>query len=163
MCLSLDDENKPIAEDDPNSSSEDDQTLAARFQTKFWSQRSGPSTAECPDGSSGSSGQDAESPHLKFFAWLLIVDRLNTKDIMRRRNFHVQSGPICVLCNDDVEEGRDHLFFNCRFSKDCWSKLHIQWDMSLDIHNRIRSARNSSGHIFFMDIFIMAASELKNQ
>ena len=100
------------------------------------------------------------TPRLKFFAWLLIVDRLNTRDIMRRRNFHVQSGPTCVLCSEDIEEDIDHLFFDCRFCRDCWSKLHIQWDMSVDIHDRIRSARNSLGHIFFMDICIMAAWEL---
>lgn len=33
-------------------------------------------------------------PRLKFFAWLVLVDRLNTKSMLHRRNFEVQP----ILC-----------------------------------------------------------------
>jgi hypothetical protein len=102
------------------------------------------------------------TPRLKFFTWLLIVDRLNTRAIMRRRHFHIQSGSTCVLCNDGIEEDRDHLFFDCRFSRNCWHKLHIQWFMSLGIRDRISSARAMSAQTFFMDTIIMAAWDIEN-
>jgi hypothetical protein len=47
-------------------------------------------------------------PQLKFFAWLLLVDHLNTRDILRRRHLNVQSGINCVLCTSGAVETRDH-------------------------------------------------------
>jgi hypothetical protein len=49
-------------------------------------------------------------PKLKFFAWLLIMDRLNTKDLMSRKHWHIEGGVNCVLCTGNVGETRDHLF-----------------------------------------------------
>jgi hypothetical protein len=40
---------------------------------------------------------------MKFFGWLTwlqLVVRLNTKDIMRRRNFNAWAGTACVLCDE---------------------------------------------------------------
>ena len=39
------------------------------------------------------------TPRLKFFARLILMDRLNTKDMLQRRNFHVQPNTHCVMCN----------------------------------------------------------------
>jgi hypothetical protein len=36
-------------------------------------------------------------PKLRVFAWLLLQDRLNTKDIMKRKHWHTEEGPACVL------------------------------------------------------------------
>ena len=74
-------------------------------------------------------------PMLKFFAWLILLDRLNTKDMIRRRNFHVQPNTHCALCNDQVVEEINHLFFYCPFSTVCWQKIGLAWDTSLDIHS----------------------------
>jgi hypothetical protein len=46
-----------------------------------------------------------------FFAWLLLVDRLNTRDMLRRRHKHLEEGYSCVLCSDQVDETSIHLFF----------------------------------------------------
>ena len=48
---------------------------------------------------------------IKFFAWLILLDRLNTKNMLARRNFNVQPNSLCVLCYDGKEETIDHLFF----------------------------------------------------
>lgn len=40
----------------------------------------------------------------KVFMWLLLVDRLNTGDMMDRRQWHVQSGLNCVMCNAQDRE-----------------------------------------------------------
>ena len=39
-------------------------------------------------------------------------------------------------------------------------KIHIQWDLSLDIHNRIMQARQASPHSFFMEMVLIAAWEI---
>ena len=35
----------------------------------------------------------------------------------------------CMLCNRNIEEDRDHLFFDCSFSASCWHKLQIVWQI----------------------------------
>jgi hypothetical protein len=70
-------------------------------------------------------------PKLKVFSWLLMVYRLNTRDIMLRKHWQLETGPSCVLCHDAVLETRDHLFFECSFAQQCWHHFDIQWDLSL--------------------------------
>lgn len=55
--------------------------------------------------------QDLNQTCPKCFGWLLILDRLNTRHILQRRNFNVQTGVLCVMCNHGQRETRDHLFF----------------------------------------------------
>ena len=51
---------------------------------------------------------------LKVFCWLLLKDRLNTKDMMDRKHWHVEGGSNCVLCDDgNLERFRESLFHVC--------------------------------------------------
>jgi len=100
------------------------------------------------------------TPRVKIFAWLVLVDRLNTRVMLRRRNFNLQTGVNCELCSSGVEEDADHLLFACPFAARCWHKLQIQWDLSLDIHSRIVQAKNSSSYSFFMELLLIAAWEI---
>ena len=59
------------------------------------------------------------TPRIKFFAWLVLVDRLNTKDMLRRRHCNIQDDDLCVLCPLRVVEDLDHLLFFCTFSRRC--------------------------------------------
>jgi REP element-mobilizing transposase RayT len=52
----------------------------------------------------------------KVFAWLLLVDRLNTRDLLQRRHWNVTDDYRCELCPLHVYEDRIHLFFECNFS-----------------------------------------------
>jgi hypothetical protein len=76
-------------------------------------------------------------PRLKFFAWLILADRLNTKAMLSRRNFIVQPDVFCVLCNDQVEEDISHLFFDCPFATSCWQKIGFHWQRSNCLHDTI--------------------------
>ena len=58
-------------------------------------------------------------PRIKFFAWLLMVDRLNTKAMLRRHHYNTQAGLFCVLCRHTTEEDIEHLFFSCPFATNC--------------------------------------------
>jgi hypothetical protein len=70
---------------------------------------------------------------LKVFVWLLPMDRLNVRNILRRKNFKIQGNNYnCELCFKNVEETTFHLFFTCDFSKKCWEHLHIYWKTDLD-------------------------------
>jgi hypothetical protein len=46
----------------------------------------------------------------KVFAWLLLNDRLNTKDLLVRRNWKVAEDNFCKLCPTMTYEDRLHLF-----------------------------------------------------
>ena len=63
----------------------------------------------------------------KVFVWLFLVDRLNTRDMMARRHWHLDSGVNCAMCSRGQRETRDHLFFNCSFARKCWAELDITW------------------------------------
>jgi hypothetical protein len=100
------------------------------------------------------------TPRVKFFAWLILLDRLNTKSMLARRHFNVQPNCYCVLCNEGIKETIEHLFFECDFAKRCWSKLGINWTPDNDIHRRIEYTRQQSGYPFFMELFLIASWEL---
>jgi hypothetical protein len=48
---------------------------------------------------------------VKFFVRLLLVDRLNTRDMLQRRHWKVTEDTHCVLCPTRAQEDRMHLFF----------------------------------------------------
>jgi hypothetical protein len=49
-------------------------------------------------------------PRQKFFAWLMVNNRLNTKDMMMKKNFYVEF-------SEWPNENIMHLFFECSFSQ----------------------------------------------
>ena len=65
---------------------------------------------------------------IKVFAWLMLNDRLNTRDLLVRRHWRsTQEDNTCPLCFAHAYEDRDHLFFTCQFSTRVWNYLGIQW------------------------------------
>jgi hypothetical protein len=97
------------------------------------------------------------SNKLKVFSWLLLMDRLNTRNLLRRRNFQIENGNYnCVLCRENLEETALHLFFTCPFSRACWEKIGVLWNFNLPFYNIMKDARQNSNN-FFMETFIIAA------
>jgi hypothetical protein len=97
----------------------------------------------------------------KVFAWLLMMDRLNTRDMLCRRQCPIPDVN-CVVCQQ-VRETRDHLFFDCTLSTSCWSILGIQWDQSLELSERITMAANSWRGPFFLEYVIIGAWNIWKQ
>jgi hypothetical protein len=54
----------------------------------------------------------------KVFVWLFLVDRLNTRDMKDIRQWKLDSGVNCVMCNNALRETRDHLFSTAPLHKD---------------------------------------------
>lgn len=97
------------------------------------------------------------SNKLKVFTWLLLMDRLNTKNILRRKNCTIEGNDYnCVLCNLRMEETSFHMFFECPFSSLCWQALNIHWDFQLQFFPMIQKARDVFQAPFFMEVFIIA-------
>jgi hypothetical protein len=71
------------------------------------------------------------TPRIKFFAWLILVDRLNTKTMLQRRHLNIQDNLVCVMCNTGEQETIEHLFFDCPFAQECWATIDVIWDVSL--------------------------------
>jgi hypothetical protein len=59
-----------------------------------------------------------------FFFWLLLKDRLNTGNLLRRKNKALEDYN-CAICNRGTEETSFHLFFECPFRSSCWNYLGI--------------------------------------
>ena len=102
------------------------------------------------------------TPRLKFFAWLLLVDRLNTRNMLLRRHYNVHPNSWCVLCSTQEVEDLNHLFFTCPFALSCWNKLSIQWDVSLSIQERVLHMIGSTGLPCIMEIFVFTVWEIWN-
>jgi len=57
-------------------------------------------------------------PKHRVFTWLILKDRLSTRNILRRKRMQLGSYN-CELCSRGVEESLEHLFLHCLFAQDC--------------------------------------------
>jgi hypothetical protein len=91
------------------------------------------------------------------------MDKLNTRNLMRRRNFQIENGNYnCVLCRENLEETALHLFYTCTFSRACWEKIGVLWNFNFPFYNIMKDARQNSNN-FFTKTFIIAAWEIGKQ
>ena len=97
----------------------------------------------------------AKSPiKFKMFGWLLLVDRLDTRNMLRRRHFAVAGDNYaCMFCQNPPEETIKHLFFKGPFSQRCWSKVGMSWPGGPTDYLRCMGVKmvgnNPSSWIFF--------------
>lgn len=89
----------------------------------------------------------------KIFFWLLLHDRVSTRNLLQRKHFFLQSY-LCELCNLHTEETALHLFWDCCFAFDCWDSIcnnRRRWISALD---EIMLLLDSLPRDFGMDIII---------
>jgi hypothetical protein len=60
----------------------------------------------------------------KFFAWVLIQNKLVTTENLARRGWTHQ--PSCALCNGPIESGL-HLCLTCSFAQEVWNTV-LAWE-----------------------------------
>ncbi|XP_039064491.1 uncharacterized protein LOC120209597 [Hibiscus syriacus] len=60
-------------------------------------------------------------PKHNTISWIAILGKLPTKDLLMRMGMRVESRD-CLLC-DIAGESRDHMFFDCPYSKRCWASV----------------------------------------
>ena len=93
---------------------------------------------------------------IKVFSWMMIMDRLNTQDMLLQRHWNVSDSPACVLFSGNNREDRDHLFFNCRFSHRIWNFLQIYWPLGDDQVETVMRARAEFAKPFFTEVVFIA-------
>ena len=93
-------------------------------------------------------------PKHKIFFWLLLQDRLNTRDLLATKNFIIESYH-CILCSDGGSEDYRHLFFDCDFSRNFWWKLNIEWNADLDLLLMLMEAKRRYNLICFKESLIV--------
>jgi hypothetical protein len=96
----------------------------------------------------------------KFFAWMLLQDRLNTRDMLHCRHWRVTEDKHCVLGPLHAHEDRIHLFFECNLSQRIWNYLPISWGSSNDLQFVVQHAKLSFGKPFFMEVVITACRQI---
>ena len=63
----------------------------------------------------------------KMFGWLLLVDRLNTRNMLKRRHYVVlDNNYACMLCQNPPEEIVEHLFFSCPAARRILHRLGLR-------------------------------------
>jgi hypothetical protein len=86
----------------------------------------------------------------------MLNDRLNTRNMLRRNKF-LKEGYNCVLCQDQVEETIEHLFFDCPTTTSRWFALGLTWEEGGNVHEKLINARGTFPYPFFMEIFMIGA------
>lgn len=99
-------------------------------------------------------------PRIKVFGWLLMSDRLNTRNMLKRRHYQIGNNLDCLLCGLHIEETVEHLFFHCSFSATCWRSLGVHWSTHDHRLQLIEQANEDWEGPMFMDVFLVAAWSL---
>lgn len=89
-------------------------------------------------------------PKHKVFFWLLLKDRLSTRNILKRKNMHLDDFN-CELCNMRVEETSEHLFLHCPFAQDCWGMFNLATDLYADLLQNVNALKTQLDSRFFME------------
>src|SRR4051812_11613899 len=92
----------------------------------------------------------------KFFFWLLLLDRINTRNLLKRKLFTLASYE-CVFHGCTSEETILHLFWGCSFAKACWAEIsHVQV-ADLNLFEALASIKKDLKVPFAMEIIILGA------
>ena len=90
----------------------------------------------------------------KVFFWLLLKDRLSTRNFLKRKSMSLPSYS-CALCTSNTEETMEHLFLHCPFAEACWGLIGVHIPYGADIFSTIDSFKAQLHTLVFMNIVIL--------
>jgi hypothetical protein len=97
---------------------------------------------------------------LKIFIWLVFRDRINSRNLLRRKNFSIEGDDYTyVLCNLGIEEFTYHLIFQCPFCERCWNSLVSTGIMSFTALTLLRKLKKI-GRMGILEVFSIAVWEI---
>jgi hypothetical protein len=96
-------------------------------------------------------------PKMKFFGWLVLSDRLNTRNMLRRRHYCLNTGYNCLMCINPPEETIEHLLFYCPFSTLCWEKIGMSWHSNSERRTLIQKGKDQWQKPMYMEIMLISA------
>jgi hypothetical protein len=92
---------------------------------------------------------------MSFFFWLLLHDRLNTKNLLGRKQMHLTCYNCATLeCNQ--EETLMHLFWECPFAQKCWDFVCPLRTRGLPLLEAISDIKENLKVPFYMEIIILS-------
>ncbi|XP_044450625.1 arginyl-tRNA--protein transferase 2 isoform X1 [Triticum aestivum] len=94
---------------------------------------------------------------IKVFGWLLLSDRLNTRNMLKRRHYNIGDDHDCILCGLHIEETVEHLFFECQFTQPCWASFGLSWQQGGTRLQNVEVAKETWARPLFMGTFLLAA------
>ena len=56
-------------------------------------------------------------PKIKVFGWFLLADRLNTRNMVKRRHYNIGDDFNFLLCGQQIEQDVEHMIFQCYLYK----------------------------------------------
>ena len=93
----------------------------------------------------------------KIFCWLLLHDRLNTRNMLHWRSMYLPDYH-CALCSDKVEETLNHLFWNWPFALSCWDIIASRRARGISTFDGILLITNQLPKDLALDIIVMSCS-----
>jgi hypothetical protein len=93
-------------------------------------------------------------PKHTVFAWLLLKDRLSTRNILRRKHMRLETYS-CVLCNQGAKETIEHLFLHCPFAQQCWGLINLMVSIDSGVFVNFNAFKNQLQSQFFMEAIIL--------
>ena len=93
-------------------------------------------------------------PKHKVFCWLLMKDRLSTKNILKRKKMQLDSFN-CAFYISAQEESVHHLFWECSYAQQCWGTLDLQIIQDGNTVQNIQALRTQLRSQFFMIAIIL--------
>jgi hypothetical protein len=97
------------------------------------------------------------TPRVKFFVWLILSDRINTRNMLMRRKFILNSSYQCLMCSNPLEETIEHMLFCCPFSQSYRQAIHITWDTTGDGLHLLEEGKTRWCKPLFMEIALLAS------
>lgn len=68
------------------------------------------------------------APKIRVFMWLTCKNAIATKGNLYQR--HISPNPYCTLCNHNVPETIEHMFFFCTWTRDIWTHYKVRVSIS---------------------------------
>ena len=87
---------------------------------------------------------------------MLLHDRLNTRNLLRRKNFVLEEYN-CATRECQQEETLHHLFWGCPFAKRCWDYICPTRAQNLSVMEAFQDIKDKLSLPFFMEIIILSS------
>ena len=100
--------------------------------------------------------QSSCQPKHKVFFWQLLHDRVNTRNLLRRKNFVLEAYN-CAVGDSQQEETLHHLFWGCQFVQQCWDFICPTRTPNLSVLEAFQDLKDKLRYPFYMEIIILGA------
>ena len=92
------------------------------------------------------------STQAQSFFWMVLHDRVNTRNLLRRKTFHLDTYN-CAVMDCQQEETLFHLLWGCPFAAFCWNFVCPNRNVALSVLQTVEDMKQTLALPFAMDIY----------